>query len=262
MTSNSARVARHPPWRTSPSGRTVGGMAITGIIGSGHVGSTIARLALGAGDEVVLANSRGPETLQGLVEDLGPGASAATAAEAAARADLVVVSVPLTAFGSLPAAELAGKPVLDTCNYYPDRDGRIPELDSEETTTSELLARALPGAHVIKAFNNINFHHMWTLARPTGSTERSVLPVAGDDPTPEAARAKQLVIAFLDRVGWGAYDVGPLAEGWRFQRDTPAYVRPYDPDELAYWPPRSDGRQVTAEQMAELIAGAKRYRDM
>ncbi|AEG43875.1 NADPH-dependent F420 reductase [Isoptericola variabilis] len=236
-------------------------MTTIGFIGSGHVGGTLARLAAHAGYDVVLSNSRGPETLADLVEEIGTRARAATPAEAARAGDLVVVSVPLAALGDLPVADLAGRTVVDTCNYYPQRDGRIPVLDEETTTTSELLAALLPGAHVVKAFNNIAWVHLPMLARAPGDPERSALPVAGDDDTPEAAAAKRAVIELVERVGFHAHDVGPLAEGWRFQRDTPAYAAPYSPDGLNVWPPER-GRQVTAAELAELLAAAQRYRDM
>lgn len=190
-----------------------------GLIGSGNIGGTVARLAIAAGYDVVLSNSRGPASLSELVRELGPRARAATPAEAAAAGDLVVVTVPLHAYRSVPTEPLAGKIVLDTNNYYPDRDGRIAELDSGSTTVSELLQRHLGSAKVVKAFNNIYFKHLLSLARPTGAKDRSALPIAGDD-----AEAKATVTAFLDSIGYGAVDAGPLAEGWRFERDTPAYA--------------------------------------
>jgi predicted dinucleotide-binding enzyme len=207
-----------------------------------------------AGHDAVLSNSRGPETLGDLVASLGPHARAATADEAAAAGDLVVVTVPLKNYRQVPAKPLRGKVVIDTGNYYPQRDGQIPELDDESTTTSELLQAHLQGAHVVKAFNNIFFRHLGGLARPAGSPERSVLPIAGDD---EAA--KRAVADFLDTIGYDASDVGPLAEGWRFQRDTPAYVQPYfgvDGDRTG------PGAQVTADVLAGKLAAARRYRDM
>lgn len=197
-------------------------MTTVGLIGSGHVGGTVARLAVAAGYDVVLSNSRGPETLAGLVAELGSRARAATPAEAGAAGDPVLVSIPLKAYRSVPVEPLAGKVVMDTNNYYPERDGRFPELDNESTTTSELLQQHLPASRVVKVFNNIRFKHLGSLARPAGSPERSALPIAGDD-----ADAKAVVTAFLNAVGYDAVDVGPLAEGWRFQRDTAAYITPY-----------------------------------
>ncbi|MCX4825676.1 NAD(P)-binding domain-containing protein [Streptomyces sp. NBC_01142] len=197
-------------------------MSTLGLIGSGHIGSTLARLGVAAGLDVVLSNSRGPETLADLVAELGPRARAATSAEAAAVGDWVVVTVPLKNYRQVPVAPLAGKVVLDTNNYYPERDGEIAELDAEETTTSELLQRHLPDAKVVKAFNNIFFTHLAALARRSGAVDRSALPIAGDDPEAKAAATR-----LLDLLGYDAVDAGPLADSWRFQRDTPAYVVPY-----------------------------------
>jgi predicted dinucleotide-binding enzyme len=229
-------------------------MTTIGLIGSGNIGSTVARLAVAAGYDVVLSNSRGPETLADLVADLGPRARAATAAEAAAAGDLVVVTVPLKAYREVPVEPLRGKVVIDTNNYYPQRDGHIAELDDESTTVSELLQTHLPESHVVKAFNNISFVHLGRLGRPSGSPERSVLAIAGND-----ADAKATVTQFLDSIGFDAYDVGPLAEGWRYQRDTPAYagvyVRPGDE-----FP--GPGRQATPELLKEKLDAAVRYRDM
>src|SRR4051795_2845748 len=156
-------------------------VTIIGLIGSGNIGSTVARLAVEAGHDVVLSNSRGPETLTDLVKQLGPRARAATAAEAAAAGDIVVVTVPLKAYRQVPVEPLRGKVVIDTNNYYPDRDGHLPELDDEETTTSQLLQQHLPQSQVVKAFNNIYVSHLATLARPADDPERTVLPIAGDD---------------------------------------------------------------------------------
>ena len=230
-------------------------MTTIGLIGSGHIGSTVARLAVDAGHDVVLSNSRGPETLTDLVDELGPRARAATAAEAGAAGDIVVVTVPLKAYLDVPVEPLRGKVVIDTNNYYPQRDGHIAELDDESTTVSELLQAHLPESHVVKAFNNIYFGHLGSLQRPSGSPERSVLAIAGDDDD-----AKKQVTAFFDELGYDAYDVGPLAEGWRYQRDTAAYASLYAP-EGSGWPPPT-GRQVTADFLREKLDAAVRYRDM
>ncbi|WP_281191026.1 NADPH-dependent F420 reductase [Micromonospora citrea] len=200
-------------------------MTTVGLIGSGHIGGTVARLAVAAGYDVVLSNSRGPETLKDLVDELGPRARAATPAEAAEAGDLVVVTIPLKAYRDVPVEPLAGKVVLDTNNYYPERDGNIPELDSGSATSSELLQRHLPGSRVVKVFNNIFFKHLHALARPAGAADRSALPIAGDD-----AAAKADATAFLDRIGYDAVDAGTLAESWRYQPDTPAYGTIYSVD--------------------------------
>ena len=229
-------------------------MTTIGLIGAGHIGGTVARLAVDGGHDVVLSNSRGPETLADLVSELGPRARAATAADAAAAGDIVVVTVPLRAYRDVPVEPLRGKVVIDTNNYYPQRDGHIAELDDESTTVSELLQAHLPESRVVKAFNNIYFGHLGSLTRPAGSPERSVLAIAGND-----ADAKRTVTEFLDSIGYDAYDVGPLAEGWRYQRDTAAYAAIYvRPGEK--WP--GAGRPATAELLWEKLAAAKRYRDM
>lgn len=227
-------------------------MTTIGLIGSGNIGSTVARLAVDAGYDVVLSNRRGPETLSDLVSELGEHARAATAAEAAEAGDIVVVTIPLKAYQDVPVAPLEGKVVIDTNNYYPDRDGHVTELDEEATTTSELLAAHLPASYVVKAFNNIFFKHLGALARPSGSPERSMLAIAGD-----GEDAKRTVTEFLDGIGYDAYDVGPLAEGWRYQRDTAAYAGVYASDESFETP-----RQVDADRLAGLLAQSKRYADM
>ncbi len=229
-------------------------MTTLGLIGSGNIGGTVARLAVAASLDVVLSNSRGPETLNDLVAELGPLARAATAAEAAEAADIAVVTVPLKAYREVPVAPLRGKVVIDTNNYYPQRDGQIAELDDESTTTSELLQAHLPESHVVKAFNNIYFGHLGSLQRPAGSPERSVIAIAGDD-----ADAKASVTKLLDQLGYDAYDVGPLSEGWRFQRDTAAYAGLYAP-EGSGWPPPA-GQQVTAALLEEKLGQAQRYAD-
>ncbi|WP_326953552.1 NADPH-dependent F420 reductase [Amycolatopsis sp. NBC_01286] len=199
-------------------------MTTVGFIGSGNIGSAVARLAVDAGHQVVLSNSRGPGTLADAVAELGPRASAATSGEAAAAGDIVVVTVPVTAFPDLPAAALAGKTVIDTCNYGPERDGHIPELDSGSLTSSELLLRYLPDALLVKAFNNIFHKHLRALARPVGAADRSYLPIAGD-----SAKAKAAVTEFVESIGYGVVDTGSLPDGWRQATGTPVWGTPYGP---------------------------------
>jgi predicted dinucleotide-binding enzyme len=225
-------------------------MTTIGFIGSGHIGGTVARLAVNAGHDVVLSNSRGPETLIDLVNELGPHSRAATTTEAATAGDIVVVTIPLKAYPSVPVAPLNGKPVIDTMNYYPQRDGHIAELDKGTTTSSELLQAHLATAHVVKAFNNIYFEHLATLSRPAGNPERSALAIAGDEKT-----AKRAVAEFLDSIGYDAYDVGPLSEGWRYQPDTPAYGQPYVAPGTEFPGP---GAPASARALKERLDAAKR----
>ena len=212
-------------------------MTTIGIIGAGRIGSEIARLAIENDYNVVISNSRGPETLSALIAELGPKARAATAVEAARAGDIVVVTVPLKNYRKVPVEPLAGKIVIDTDNYYPERDGHIPELDNELTTTSELLQAHLPTSKVVKAFNHIYAADLTTHGQPAGAKNRRALVIAGDDND-----AKARVTLLLDQFGFDTVDAGPLREGWRIQRDTPGY-----------------GPRRTAEELRRDLAAAKRY---
>ena len=198
-----------------------------GLIGAGHIGSQLARLAVQHGDDVVVSNSRGPETLKDLVRELGPHARAGTSAQAAEAGDIAVVTIPLKNIGDVPVTPLAGKIVIDTNNYYPQRDGHIRELDNEVTTTSELLQRHLPGSKVVKAFNHIHAAALTTDGQPAGTPNRRALAIAGND-----ADAKRVVAQLIDGFGFDVVDVGPLSESWRIQRDTPGYGPRRTADEL------------------------------
>jgi len=212
-------------------------METIGLIGAGHIGSQVARLAAKSGYDVVISNSRGPDTLSALVAELGPRARAATPADAAKAGDIVVVTIPLKNYRSVPVAPLVGKIVIDTNNYYPERDGHIPELDNETTTTAELLQSHLPQSKVVKAFNHIYAAQLTTDGLPAGAKNRRALVIAGND-----REAKASVTHLLDQFGFDAVDAGPLSEGWRIQRDTPGY-----------------GPRRTAEELRKDLAAAKRY---
>ena len=202
-------------------------MTTFGIIGAGHIGGQVARAAIAQGYDVVIANSRGPETLADLVAELGPTARAATPAEAAAAADIAVVTVPLRAYRDVPVEPLAGKIVLDTNNYYWERDGHIDALDRGEATTGGLLQEHLPTSKVAKAFNHIMASDITTDGAPAGTPNRRALATAGDHP-----EAVELVTDFYDRLGFDTVNVGPLSESWRVERDRPAYVVRQNADEL------------------------------
>jgi predicted dinucleotide-binding enzyme len=195
-----------------------------GIIGSGNIGGTLARLLAGAGHEVVVANSRGPESLAGLVAEIGPAATASTPAGAAEAGEVVVVAIPFLAYQELPAPALAGKVVVDATNYYAGRDGAFPGT----TTSSEVVAAALPGADVVKAFNTIHFRHLANDGTPAGTPGRRAIPIAGDDAT-----AKATVAGLMDEIGFDSYDVGPLAAGRRFEPGTPLFNVALTRDEVA-----------------------------
>ena len=187
-----------------------------GIIGAGFVGRAVAKQAIKAGHQVMLSNSRGPQTLFSLKPMIG--CETGTATEAAIFGEIVVIAVPLTAIGQLPVAELAGKAVIDAVNYYPERDGQVAELDQQTTTTSEYLAGFLPQSKITKAFNAIQMTDLETDGLPAGDPERRALPLAGDDKA-----TKQIIISLYDAFGFDAVDAGALSEGWRFQRAMPSY---------------------------------------
>ena len=185
-----------------------------GIIGAGNIGSAVAELFTKAGHEVVISNSRGPQTLDDLAEKLGDGASAGTVDEARDFGNVVVVTIPLKAITALPANGWENKIVIDTNNYYPDRDGKIADLDSGATTSSELLENQLPGARIVKGFNTIWSEHL----KIQGNTklpleDRRAIFIAGDD-----SQAKETVAKLIEDIGYAAIDTGFLREGGRTQQ--------------------------------------------
>ncbi|WP_438853874.1 NADPH-dependent F420 reductase [Agromyces sp. M3QZ16-3] len=202
-------------------------MTTLGIIGAGHIGSQVARAALANGYEIVIANSRGPETLSELIDDLGPGARSATAAEAGAAGDVVVVTVPFGAYASIPVEPLAGKVVIDTNNYYWERDGHVAALDEGRATVSGLLQAHLPESRVAKGFNHIMAKDITTDGAPAGTPGRRALATASD-----FEDAAAVVTRLYDEFGFDTVNVGPLDESWRVERDQPAYVVPQTRDEL------------------------------
>lgn len=190
-----------------------------GIIGSGFIGGTLTRRLSALGHRVLVANSRGPDSLAALAAETG--AIAATVEQAARARDVVVVTIPQRAVPELPRDLFAGTPastaVVDTGNYYPEvRDGRIAEIDAG-LNDSEWVARQL-GRPVIKAFNSIIARSLAHRGLPAGAPGRIALPVAGDD-----AETKQVVLRLIDELGFDAVDAGTLADSWRQQVGSPAY---------------------------------------
>lgn len=189
-----------------------------GIIGAGNIGGNAAKLFAKAGHEIAIANSRSPETLASLVAEIGGNAKAVTAGEAADFGEIVFVSIPLGKIGELSSDGFDGKIVIDSNNYYPDRDGQIAELDSDEKTSSELLAEHLNGAKIVKAFNTIWFEHLKTQGNKELPIEqRRVIFVAGDD-----KEAKKTVANLIEEIGFAAYDTGNLREGGKNQQPNTA----------------------------------------
>jgi 8-hydroxy-5-deazaflavin:NADPH oxidoreductase len=194
-------------------------MTTIAIIGSGHVGSNLARAAIAHGYDVVLSNSQGPQSLAGLVSDLGPHARAATPGQAAAAGDFAIVAIPVSAIDQVPVEPLAGKVVIATINYFPGRPGHVAEIDNGTTTAPGLLQARLPASRVVRAFSMIDAAEMSGDGRPEGDPKRRALALAGDDPA-----AKHLVAALYNEFGFDALDIGGLAESWRVDAGQPAFV--------------------------------------
>ncbi|HET7613356.1 MAG TPA: NAD(P)-binding domain-containing protein [Gemmatimonadaceae bacterium] len=194
-----------------------------GIIGAGHIGGTLTRRFAAVGHDVYVANSRGPETLADLARETG--AKAVTPKEAAKHGEVVIVTIPMKAIPRLPRDLFAGTPedlpIVDTGNYYPQRDGLIKAIEdgiTESRWTSEQLGRP-----VIKAFNNIYAQHLLELGKPRGAPGRIALPVAGDDDA-----AKKIVMNLVDEIGFDPVDAGSLDESWKQQPGTPVYATDFD----------------------------------
>jgi 8-hydroxy-5-deazaflavin:NADPH oxidoreductase len=213
-----------------------------GLIGAGRIGHALAVRFAAAGHGVMLSNSRGPQTLASVVASIEGDASAGTLAEAARFGEAVAVAIPVPAIRDLPPEPFAGKVVIDANNYYPEPGSRVPELDADETTSSELLASLLPAATVVKAFNTIYFQRLLDESRPDrAAEERLAIPIAGDD-----ANAKRTVIDLIDQIGFTAVDAGPLAGSRRQQPGSPLY--------LAFAESRRQNTPLRAARLRELLA--------
>jgi 8-hydroxy-5-deazaflavin:NADPH oxidoreductase len=211
-------------------------MTTLGLIGAGQIGGTLARVAISLGYDVVISNSRSPETLTDLVSERGPQARAAWAADAGAAGEVVVVSIPLKNIWQVAPEPLAGKIVLETNNYYPARDGRIIPIDEEKATTTGLLQDHLPTSKVVKTFNHINYRHIEAQAHASGTADRRALAIASDH-----ADALDWARSFIDRAGFDTVNIGSVAESWRIERNTPGY-----------------GPRLTAPQLEAALAAAVR----
>lgn len=199
-----------------------------GIIGAGHIGGTLARHFASAEHRVAVANSGNPATLGPLVGDLRGCGSAVSAADAARLGDVVVLAVPFGRYAELPTDGLAGKTVIDATNYFPDRDGHIPELDDDRTTSSELMQAHLSDAHVVKAFNTMRWDHLRDYHHEAGAMVRYGIPIAGDDD-----QAKRCVEQLVEEIGFAPIDAGDLASGGRKQQPgTPVFLADLPTDEL------------------------------
>ena len=194
-------------------------MTTIGILGSGHVGTSLARAAIAHGYDVVLSNTGGPASLTALVDELGPRASAAKPEEAAAAGDFAIVAIPLTGVDQVPVAPLAGKVVIATINYFPQRFGRVPAIDDGSTTAPGLLQAHLPDSYVVRAFSMLDAADMSGDGYRRGDPKRRALALAGDD-----TAARELVGRLYDQFGFDSLDIGGLSESWRIEAGQPAFV--------------------------------------
>ena len=199
-----------------------------GIIGTGNIGATLAGKWVGVGHDVALANSHGPQTLAGLADRLGHHAHPATVRDAARYGEVAVLAIPFGRYRELPAAELAGRVVVDCTNYYPQRDGQFAELDEDRTTSSELVASHLNGARVVKAFNTMSAEHLDDYAHCNGANMLYGMPVSGDDDG-----AKRAVMDLVEELCFDPVDAGDLAHGGRKQQPgSETYLADLPGDEL------------------------------
>ncbi len=202
-------------------------MTRIGVIGAGHIGRSFSLAAIANGYEIVIANNSGPETLSELVEDLGPNARAATAADAAATGGFAILAIPLSGATALPVEPLAGKVVLTTCNYFAKRDGPIAEIDSGELTVPQYLQARMPTSKLVRAFNHLDAAAIASDGTPAGTPNRRALGYAGDDPG-----AKKLAADLYEEFGFDAVEVGGLADAWLLDVDQPTFVVRQNADEL------------------------------
>lgn len=214
-----ARRQEPPAW--SPSTRRLITLPRIAVLGAGHVGPVIARVAMDAGYPVSIAASGDPEKIELIAQVLAPGAEPLWAADAAGQADIVVLAIPLHKFGTLDPSLVAGKLVVDAMNYWPPIDGVQEIFEDREYGSSEIVAERLARSTIVKTLNHIGYHELEDQRRPAGSPERRALGVASDDP-----RAADVVAELIERIGYDPVRLGRLAAGRLLEPGGPAFGAP------------------------------------